>query len=216
MLLRGTVALLSVAVFTGAGAGMANAVEVDATPERVSVRHSYEYLNWTLSGVDWSQDRYEWCSITLEHKATRSYVDSDMPDEGVNSGTLRVDDYMVRPGVHQVIADCYFSGRAVDEVTIKFGARSAIQTAARSGRRVSIAGVVRRWSTTDTRFTGWRNTPVKVQKKTSAGWRTVTTVTSDRGGRVSAVVRSPRRIAWRLVSPANASTWSSTSLPVRR
>jgi hypothetical protein len=214
---RVTAVAVTAVLLTGGGPmhAAAASVEIQAGPKKVRVSHAYEKVSWRLTGVDWSQDRYEWCSITLEHKATRAYVDSTYADSA-NTGTLRVDDYMVRPGVHQVIADCYFSGRAVDELTIKFGARARITKATRSGRAVTLVGNIRRWSAMDTRFTGWSQAPVRVQKKTSGGWRTVTTVRSGRGGRVSAQVRSRRPVAWRFVTPANTSTWSSRSPIVRR
>jgi hypothetical protein len=164
---------------------------------------------------DWTQDRYEWCSITLQHKASRAWVDSDQTD-GANSGSLRVDDYGLRPGVHQLLADCYFSGDAVDEITIKFGSRSVVTSSSRDGRKVSLKGVVRRWSASDTRFVGWRNAMVKVQRRTTDGWRTVKKVESGRKGHVAVAVTSRRAAKWRLVAAESRSTWSSVSAGIKR
>lgn len=162
---------------------------VRGTTTSVVMNQAYENVRWKVTGVYYSDDRYEWCSIDLENARTRETAESDMPDEYVYSGTLELNDYDVAynggAGRYLLKADCYWAGTDQTTVWVRWATRTRVTRVEGLAPRV----VVSASKFSDDGWTIARNASVALQKKTRTGWTTVARRKTDRTG--AAVFRQP-------------------------
>ena len=193
------------------------ATGVIATPKKLSVDQSYENVAVSIAGVAPNES----CSVRLENVATRDFVASDYLMDGVSTATLKAYDWMVKPGAHQVIAECTDYDAFVDTVVstaivIKF--RGFVTSkAVRSGAYVTLSGKATRYSPLSLNDRSpVPATNLVLQKRVSGVWKAVKFPKTTSTGAYAVKIYSPRAAYWRVVLPETGKAWGSAAAPVLR
>lgn len=186
-----------------------------ATPIKVVVNQSYEWIDWRVAGSgSWQVD---YVSADLDHSATREGVDFDYDEYGVG-GRFQFYDWnrMGRYTIHGEAYDQDYNELYIAPTTImvKRQGRTTL-TGSRSGGKVSLRAVMHRY---DGGYPLWQpnaGATVRLQRRTSTGWRAISTRTVPKNGVLTWRFTRPRTTFRVLVNEA-PTVWSSYARAITR
>lgn len=97
-------------------------------------------------------------------------------------------------------------------MVVRLGSRLSAARS-RSGKYVTVSGTATRYAPKDSRYGRWANASVVLRQKScaSCAWKTVRTGTTNRYGKVSFKVYSPKASYWQLSTKDTGTTWGKVA-----
>jgi hypothetical protein len=186
-------------------------------PSRVSISHAYETITVRANGQPSMTCYYgtgvtESVSGTIENVVTRSALDYVYIEELPGSDSIQIYSWE-GPGRFHFVADSYATPATGNTVDVRYAGYSKV-SAVRHGSKVTLTVKSTHYGTYGGQV-GQRVTAT-VQKYVGGRWVSVGRAATGSGGVGKVTVTNKHAASYRVVSPATAVAWSSTSAAVRK